>query len=353
MAAQMNHIQLLPRFCVPFAFYFAWSYIGKPNTRHLVSLCLALVWQFYCTIYIGLFTLYLLGALLVAQAALGSRAGLLGQIANAPKKTLVLQATVVLLSVAALLPLVIPYYRVVQEIGVRGWSAIAMLLPRAESCFRAFKGSLLWSWLHVVGAGLPLPWEHEMFPGIVPYAGFLAAACLCLRSRRSSTEWARCVAALGFMTLVIMTISIKGTSVYRVLTFAPGIGALRAITRIVLVLIFLLGLQTGSLVSFIENCLSTRFPRRKKIAILLTASCLIISDQYCTDLVSIGKKEVQQRSARLAEKIEVMNQNKKAQVFYYMLHRSTIIGHPVRQSYAALCIDVSCSSRTWAGVLFP
>jgi hypothetical protein len=86
---------------------------------------------------------------------------------------------------------------------------------------------------------------------------------------------------------------------------------------------------------------------------LLTASCLIISDQYCTDLVSIGKKEVQQRSARLAEKIEVMNQNKKAQVFYYMLHRSTIIGHPVRQSYAALCIDVSCSSRTWAGVLFP
>jgi hypothetical protein len=34
------------------------------------------------------------------------------------------------------------------------------------------------------------------------------------------------------------------------------------------------------------------------------------------------------------------------------LHRSTIIGHPVRQFYAALCIDLICSSRTWAGVLF-
>jgi hypothetical protein len=36
-----------------------------------------------------------------------------------------------------------------------------------------------------------------------------------------------------------------------------------------------------------------------------------------------------------------------------LLHRSTIIGHPVRHFHAALCIDVSCSSRTWAGVLFP
>jgi hypothetical protein len=34
------------------------------------------------------------------------------------------------------------------------------------------------------------------------------------------------------------------------------------------------------------------------------------------------------------------------------VHRSTVIGHPVRHFHAASCMVVGCSSRTWAGVLF-
>jgi len=35
------------------------------------------------------------------------------------------------------------------------------------------------------------------------------------------------------------------------------------------------------------------------------------------------------------------------------MHRSTIIGHPVRHIHAALCMHVIWSFRAWAGVLLP
>jgi len=31
---------------------------------------------------------------------------------------------------------------------------------------------------------------------------------------------------------------------------------------------------------------------------------------------------------------------------FSVVHRSTIIGHPVRHFHAALCVDMSCSFRT-------
>ena len=63
--AQENHAQLLYRFCIPLACFTLWRFYEKPRLGTLAALGFWVVWQFYLTIYIGIFLLILLAALVV------------------------------------------------------------------------------------------------------------------------------------------------------------------------------------------------------------------------------------------------------------------------------------------------
>ncbi len=63
--AQENHAQLLYRFCIPLACFFLWRFYEKPRLGTLVAVGFWVTWQFYLTIYIGIFLLILLAALAV------------------------------------------------------------------------------------------------------------------------------------------------------------------------------------------------------------------------------------------------------------------------------------------------
>ncbi len=56
--ARLGHAQLLPRFLVPFGFYYAWRYLNTSHLKYLIGLSLSIVWQLYCTIYIGIFGIF-------------------------------------------------------------------------------------------------------------------------------------------------------------------------------------------------------------------------------------------------------------------------------------------------------
>jgi hypothetical protein len=318
MAAQMEHIQLLPRFCVPLAFYFAWEYMRKREMRSFIALCVVLVWQFYCTVYMGLFTTYLLGALLVAHGALNFRWAVWRDVLIGSTRSFLLRTTTVLVSVAALLPIMIPYYKAAKEIGLRPWGAVAALLPTPQSYFLAFPGSLLWSWLHPVISKLALPWEHWLFPGVIPYGSLLAVAYLCFRSRLSSLAPLGLAAVGDFLILVTLTLSIKGMSLYRLAVLIPGIRAVQGISRIMLVLVFLLALQVGILLTYIEERRLAKAKTLARVGVLLLLFCIIVSDQYCKTLLCFDKNASQERSALLEAKIRTLNEAKEAKVFCYM-----------------------------------
>jgi hypothetical protein len=318
MAAQMNHIQLLPRFCIPLAFYFAWEYMQKGGMSSFIALCVVLVWQFYCTVYIGLFTTYLLGALLVAHGALNFRRIPWRQVLIGFRKSFPLRTTTVLVSVAALLPLMIPYYKAAHEIGLRPWSTVAALLPTPGSYFLPFPGSLLWSWLHPIRSELAFPWEHWIFPGVIPYGSLLAVAYLCFRSRLSSLAPLGLATVGAFLILVAVTLSVKGISLYRLAVLIPGVRAVQGVSRIVLVLVFLLALQIGILLTYIEHRRLAKAKTFARVSILLLLFCIIVFDQYCKAPSSFDKKASQERSALLATKIRTLNEATGIKVFCYM-----------------------------------
>jgi hypothetical protein len=318
VAARMLHVQLLPRFCVPVAFYFAWNYLHTRRVRSLAGLSVALVWQFYCTIYIGIFTIYLLLALLAAHTLLNLRKASWRRLVGGLRDSLVASVAIVLASTVALLPLMLPHFRAAREVGLRSWSTIVLLLPQPQSHFRPFSGSLLWSWLRPMSAGLPYAWEHEIFVGAVPLACLVAVGLLSLQSRLSSLAPLACSSALAFLFLVALTTSAGGASLYRLVALAPGIRAIQAVGRIALVSIFLLALEVGVVITRVEEYVSANLKPLAAVAVLAASACMVALDQYCRDVPSFAKAEAQRRSASLAGKVASANRARGARAFYFM-----------------------------------
>src|SRR5437764_739702 len=66
--ARINHLQLATRFLVPVAFLLAVRLLHRPSARVAAGLAACLVWQFYCTIYVGFFLALTLAPFALAYA---------------------------------------------------------------------------------------------------------------------------------------------------------------------------------------------------------------------------------------------------------------------------------------------
>ena len=60
LLAQETHAQLLYRFCVPLACFWLWRIAREPRLSIWIALILGVVWQFYLSIYLGIFLIMLL-----------------------------------------------------------------------------------------------------------------------------------------------------------------------------------------------------------------------------------------------------------------------------------------------------
>ncbi len=312
MVAQLLHSQLLPRFLVPLAFYFTYRFIEKPERKGLAALLICLVWQFYCTIYIGAFLLGLLAVFGVAHAV-ARRSALSGRL------RLVLgdpaSWAIVLAAGLALVVLMRPYYDTSREYGYREWSQIASMLPRWQSYLSPVGHSLVWSWSRI-GADLPMAWEHRMFVGIVPW---LCVFISFVHVRRSGNEAAahRGFVAAALATLVlamISTISIDGWTLYGLATALPGVGAIRGVTRIILVLLFLF----ATCVAFALTRLQLGHSHKIRVAVLGSVVTVSLLDQTVrgAEQVRYSKNEIQHCVEQLKQ--QIVDQPGEPAVFAYM-----------------------------------
>ena len=60
-------------------------------------------------------------------------------------------------------------------------------------------------------------------------------------------------AALAIVLLVLLTLWVDGHSVYRVLAWLPGVNAIRAVTRIIMILMFPCGILLAGSVNAIRG----------------------------------------------------------------------------------------------------
>jgi len=316
--ARIGHSQLLPRFMIPFSFYFTLNYFEKPTNKLFIFTCISVVFQFYLTIYMGLFLSIGLAFLFIANYIL--------TINNINKekykithyyRQVTIKFLILIVPIAILLPLLWPYYKTALELGGRQWGEIKLMLPRFSSYFYPPNGSLSWNWLTPIGRMLPMPWEHQIFVGGFPILAFIMMPVFYFRNRIDPLSRKGMLAFITVGLLILLTLYFN-YSLYKIASYIPGLNAIRAVTRIILMDLFLLSIITGVIITKISEKKSLLSNTSRKIAFTFIALIIIILDQYVitTNSNSYSKSESQNR-LKIIENL-VQRKDPSAKVFAYM-----------------------------------
>jgi hypothetical protein len=243
--AHSGHAQLHYRFGVPLAITMFTLFLERKRWQYFAVTAAWLVWQFYCTIYIGFFLLSLLAAMFCIYAINSVKAGaggfktiisvLFNQFFRLSRNKKLKLAIVLIILFLLMVLLFYPYFQVsVLYDAKRHWSEISTMLPRPQSYFLA-DNSKLWVSQAKAFANLPMRHEHQMFIGAVP---LLLAIGGYVAGRRQNSGLAFSLISGSLVLLVLVTICLGGFSLWYVFAKLPLASAIRAITRIILVFLF-------------------------------------------------------------------------------------------------------------------
>lgn len=300
-SARYGHAQLSYRFGVPLATAALCQFFESGKLRFLVACLGWIVWQMFCSIYIGFFTILLLLGVVLARFAVDQqfrrmnvaeacrRVRRLGLKEKPPEMILLLAATAIL--VCALAFLFYPYWQVTTLYSFRrSVGEIASMLPRLESyCLSDI--SWMWNTISHTFSSVPMRWEHQMFFGLVPVClgivGLFAAA-------KPEVRQVRSILFGAFILMVLLTISVSGKSIWLLFCQFPLISAIRAVARIDVVLLFPLAF----LVAVGVDALS-RFTGRYGSTLAAAASLMFLIEAAA---VSPTKTKKEEWRARISKK---------------------------------------------------
>ncbi|HQW41024.1 MAG TPA: hypothetical protein PK149_07665 [Flavobacteriales bacterium] len=235
MIGHLEHAQVFPKFMVPMAFWFCWQWLRSGKVRHFLFTGLAVVYQFYCGIYLGFMLCYAL-LFLVAGYLLVNRT-IMGRIRNPNWSVIRSSAGVLVLSAGLLLPLMLPYMEVANSLGTRTFDEVKATIPRPVSYFFTHPAAMSWRSLsgHSQFA-FDEWWSHFHFMGAVPWLAIFLLPGVAWRANVEPAQ-RKGLLAIG-IALVLSTVfclRIGDFTLYKLIYKLPGFSAMRAIDRIVTV----------------------------------------------------------------------------------------------------------------------
>lgn len=243
-----GHAQLTYRFAVPFAFAAYVALRGNPSVSSLASLIIWICIQFFCSIYLGVFLILLLVAMMAVDWRRAQTDALKAQFSrqalrHVPRRAwhicLCLLAVVLMLALGAML---YEYKSVASYYGVkRGMSEITSMLPRPGSYLLADRSPLT-GWIGAWVTNVPTRHEQQMFWGVGVWVLVLAGVAT-LRAG-GTAGWHRTM-AWSLVILAVLTLCIGNFSLYKALAALPGFNSIRAVARIILVMLWPASLLAG------------------------------------------------------------------------------------------------------------
>jgi hypothetical protein len=234
-AAQLHHPQLLVHFYTFLALYFLARWLRGPAEPgaawRVAGFVACVVLQTYGSFYLGWF--------LVLGLAVAGVWGLLlpacrPRLLAALRRQTVPLAVSLVAAALALLPLALQGLQVARESGWRPYEEVAALLPKAQAWIYMGRRSVLYHGLRDLPLFQALSVEHEQRLGL----GLATLLCVGIgfwRARRR--PWAPLLLLSG-LSLVLLATDFGGFSLWHwVWAATPGGGAIRAVSRIGLLLL--------------------------------------------------------------------------------------------------------------------
>jgi hypothetical protein len=282
------HAQLVYRFAVPLAFLAMYQFLQSKNIFVFVRVIFWLLIQFLCSIYLGVFLIYLLGIMTLVWI-LSKKEFLFShwQTGQSHSKTAIGIAWILLfLLCSAIIVLLYQYQIVSLEYGFkRSLIEVSSMIPTMSSYFIA-DGSLLTKWIGQSFAHVSMRHEHQMFFGLgLLLVGMLGIYYLYIGGVHQQLGR---IAAWTLFGLIVLTFSIHGYSIYKVLLYLPGVGSVRAVSRIVLIMLLPLGIIAAIAIDVVQQ----RFKKwQTRWAMLTTLVLLVVVESMFYQPYSTGIKQ--------------------------------------------------------------
>ncbi|RFB81370.1 hypothetical protein [Methylovirgula sp. 4M-Z18] len=245
--AQIGHAQLVYRCCVPLAMLAFWQWCQTGRIKLLLRSIFWLNVQMLISVYLGVFLAMLMVLFYVTFIILSPSRWL--ALRAIPDVRNVLPniawrdylAAAIWIAVAALTIFILHKYQEVSRIyGLkRPFEDVRMMLPRPASYLISSILPYYRDLTQSLGAGIPLPQEHNLFVG-VGTLGLFVAGLFGLRSQpgtRCDVTFAQ-YALIAALLVAFCVTQFAHFTLYRMIGTLPGLHAIRAVARVMLILVF-------------------------------------------------------------------------------------------------------------------
>jgi len=252
-SAQIGHVQMFAHYATPLAFMglvleFREGRFDHTRWQWIWLFSISVVVQFYASVYLVWFLLlFLVLTLAVALLLPPTRAALLSSLRCKSK----IWAAALAFAGLASLPLFVPYLRASRKLPGSSFAEVFALLPQPESFLYAGYGNWIGNFVGLNQwkpiATLQFPWEHALSPGCVTTVAALAGLWIQRRSRLTQLS----VITAAIMLLVMVRWP-GGFTLWRwVFEVLPGAEAIRAVSRVGLLLLLIVSYGVASTIAVV------------------------------------------------------------------------------------------------------
>ena len=318
VSAKIAHAQLAYRFFIPLCISYFYLFLENRNSRYLLYSVAWLVWGYYCSIYLGIFTtLFLIISLiiyipldLIGIRKLSNLKG--GWLENIHPRYFKSYTLILLLLITAMALLMYPYFFASKLYGFkRDFSEILMMLPSIKNYFLADK-SLLWgSYSTAIGESHFFRHEKQLFVGLVPMTLMLISLFI----KKNKFGAIRIVIFASLILTILITLKFgQQTSLWEFIAKLPLLDSLRAMGRIILVLLFPIAYLCAIVIQSIE----IKSGKVSQFLIFSTFFALLIETMSSNQGVVYPKSEWR---ARIAEEEKRLPSNIPADAILFFAQR--------------------------------
>jgi Fascin domain len=229
----LEHAQVFPKFMVPLAFWWCWQWLVSGRVKHMLFMALAVVYQFYCGIYIGFMLCYALAFLVIGYGVVNFRH--LPGFQPEYWRRLGKGCAVLIAASSLLWPLMQPYVAASNAVGLREFAEVENTIPRLRSYFFTHPAALSWRSLsqHSI-EGFHSWWSHFHFMGALPWLGIvLLPLVLWKSSADAGLKKSLSMLGIAFALSTVFCMRFGDFTLYKLVYHLPGFGSMRSMDRIV------------------------------------------------------------------------------------------------------------------------